>query len=98
MRSISRLLSKLIKMLLAGTFTIIVAACYGIYMDYRLLFHVSDPQGAPIPDIHLTLLDGLEIVDETWTGSSGEAILGTWDTDQSSIDKEYKVTIVDQAV
>ncbi|MBN2441820.1 MAG: hypothetical protein JXJ04_10750 [Spirochaetales bacterium] len=90
MKSVYGLARKLIKMLLAGTFTIIVAACYGIFMDYRLLFHVSDPDGSPIPDLHLTLLDGTKIVDENWTTETGEASLFTDDT------KDYVVSIVDE--
>jgi hypothetical protein len=66
---------KIIKLFLAGAFTIIVAACYGVYMDYRYLFHVKNPEGAPLQNIRVTLIEDGATVAEDFTDSNGEVMV-----------------------
>ena len=96
MKVIPGFIKKLIKMLFAGTFTIIVAACYGVYMDYRnFLFHVKNPQDEPIPGLSLKLIDTGNVVDQSWTGEYGDAYLSAYVDYYGVGSTEYTVVIED---
>ncbi|MBN2532823.1 MAG: hypothetical protein JXB88_08030 [Spirochaetales bacterium] len=93
MKFIPGLVKKLLKMVLAGAFTFVVAACYGIVIDYRFLFHVQDPGEQPIQGLKLELIQSGETLDISQTDVDGNAELFATEYDTDS--NEYNVTITD---
>ena len=65
-------LGMILKLLATGTFTLFIAACYGVAMEWKKITALS-PEGTGVPDLNVTLRQDGTDVSTTTTDSLGSA-------------------------
>lgn len=95
------MIGKIVQFLLVGSLTTVVAACYGVIMDFQERFFnrrvkTVDEDGTPVPELTVNLVDPgrMGSLAEERTDSDGVAELGYFFRDDLSLD-ELRVWIED---